>query len=106
VAAQVLAYLENGMTRVPGVRIGVEPPLEWVSPGIIRPGDVPAARGRALLWASEHRSFPRVSVSQGGRVIARRRLSWPASPGRVFRIPWDLFRSVRSDAGDVTVAVS
>jgi thioredoxin reductase len=105
VSAGVLRYLEHGAARVPGVRLRAEPPLEWVSPAIIRPGDPPPARGRALLWGAEYRPWPRVVVRQDGRIIARRRLSWPLSPGRVFRVPWDFFRNVQPDAGEVHIAL-
>jgi hypothetical protein len=47
-----------------------------------------------------------VAVRQGGRIIARRRLPWPVSPGRVFRVPWDLFSQVDPEAGDVVVGLS
>lgn len=90
----------------PAVRLRAEPPFTWVAPGLIRPGEIPPTRGHASLWASEHRAFPRVTVRQGGRVIARRRLSWPVSPGRVTRIPWTLFTRVDPAAGDVTIGLS
>jgi thioredoxin reductase len=106
VAAQVKQYLDSGGERRPAVRLRAEPPFTWVAPGLIRPGDVPAPRGHASLWAREHRPFPCVTVRQAGRIIARRRLPWPVSPGRVFRVPWDLFRQVDPEAGDVTIALS
>ncbi len=90
----------------PAVRLRAEPPFTWVAPGLIRPGEIPPARGHASLWASEHRPFPRITVRQGGRVIAQRRLSWPVSPGRVTRIPWTLFTQVDPTAGDVTISLS
>lgn len=77
-----------------------------MSPGLIRPGDIPPTRGHASLWACEHRPFPRVTVRQGGRIIARRRLAWPVSPGRVFRVPWDLVSQADPDAGDVVIGLS
>jgi len=43
---------------------------------------------------------------QGGRIIARRRLAWPVSPGRVFRVPWDLVSQADPDAGDVVIGLS
>jgi thioredoxin reductase len=106
VAGQVRRYLEREGPPRSAVRLRAEPPFTWVAPGLIRPGDVPAARGHASLWANEHRPFPRVAVRQGGRVIARRRLPWPVSPGRVFRVPWDLFSQVDPEAGDVVVGLS
>jgi thioredoxin reductase len=106
VAGPVQRYLEHGGPGRPAVRLRAEPPFIWVTPGLIRPGDVPATGGHASLWACEHRPFPRVTVRQGGRVIARRRLAWPVSPGRVFRLPWDLFRQVDPEAGDVVIGLS
>jgi thioredoxin reductase len=106
VAMQVKNFFRTNGMLAPAVRLRAEPPFTWVTPGLIRPGDVPATRGHASLWASEHRPFPRVTVRQGGRVIARRRLPWPVSPGRVFRVPWDLFGPVDPEAGDVVVGLS
>ena len=106
VARQVRRYLERTGPPRPAVRLRAEPPFTWVSPGLIRPGDVPAARRHASLWAGEYRSFPRVAVRQGGRIVARRRLPWPVSPGRVFRVPWELFSQVDPEAGDVVVGLS
>ena len=108
VSGPVQRYLDSDPDHRPGVRLRAEPPFTWVAPGLIRPGDVPVTRGHASLWASEHRPLPRVTVRQGGRTIARRRLPWPVSPGRVFRVPWDLFRHVDADtdAGDVVVGLS
>jgi thioredoxin reductase len=106
VAAQVAGYLENAAEPLPAVRVTAAAPFTWVSPGLIRPGDVPPARGRALLWGDQYRPFPRVEVRQQGRVIARRRLPWPVSPGRVFRVPWDMFGGVDPGAGDVLIGLS
>jgi FAD dependent oxidoreductase len=105
VSAEVLRYLKHGPARVPSVRLRAEPPLAWVSPGIIRPGDPAPARGRALAWGTEYRPWPRVVVRQDGRILARHPLSWPLSPDRVFRIPWDFFRNVHPDAGEVDIAL-
>jgi thioredoxin reductase len=106
VVGPVLRYLAQDEPDRPAVRLRAEPPFTWVTPGLIRPGDIPAPRGHASLWAREHRPFPVVTVRQGGRIIARRRLPWPVSPGRVFRVPWDLFGQADPDAGDVTVGLA
>jgi thioredoxin reductase len=98
--------LDHDRPPGPAVRLRAEPPFTWVAPGLIRPGEIPPTRGHASLWASEHRPFPRVTVRQGGRVIAQRRLSWPVSPGRVSRVPWTLFTQVDPDAGDVMIGLS
>ena len=106
VSGQVTRYLNHDGVNRPAVRLRAEPPFTWVAPGLIRPGDVAAARGHASLWACDHRRFPRVTVRQGGRIIARHRLPWPVSPGRVFRVPWDLFGQVDAGAGEVVVGLS
>lgn len=106
VSGPVQRYLDSDPDPRPAVRLRAEPPFTWVAPGLIRPGDVPVTRGHASLWADEHRPFPRVTVRQDGRIIARRRLPWPVSPGRVFRVPWDLFRQADPEAGDVIVGLS
>jgi len=59
-----------------------------------------------LAWPAQYRPLPRVVVEQGGVVVAARRLPWPAAPGRVFRLPWDLFSGVEPGADDVTVGLS
>ena len=105
VVGPVRRYLDHGRTSRPAVRLRADPPFTWVSPGLIRPGDIPPTRGRASLWACEHRPFPRVAIRQGGRIIARRGLAWPVSPGRVFRVPWDLVSQADPDAGDVVIGL-
>ena len=105
VVGPVRRYLDHGRTSRPAVRLRADPPFTWVSPGLIRPGDIPPTRGHASLWACEHRPFPRVAIRQGGRIIARRGLAWPVSPGRVFRVPWDLVSQADPDAGDVVIGL-
>jgi thioredoxin reductase len=105
VAGPVRRYLDHGRPSRPAVRLRADPPFTWVSPGLIRPGDIPPTRGHASLWACEHRPFPRVAIRQGGRIIARRGLAWPVSPGRVFRVPWDLVSQADPDAGDVVIGL-
>jgi hypothetical protein len=62
--------------------------------------------GEQLISRQEHRPFPRVTVWQGGWIIAQRRLPWPVSPARVSRVPWNLFTQVDPDAGDVVIGLS
>jgi hypothetical protein len=106
VAEPVRRYLDQDRAYGPAVRLRAEPPFIWVAPGLIRPGEVAAPGGHASLWASEHHPFPRVTVRQGGRSIAERRLPWPVAPGRVCRIPWNLFSQVDPEAGDVAIGLS
>lgn len=106
VATQVRAYLD-GAERPPaeGVRIQAEAPLRWVAPTILRPGDPAPARGRLLLWTDALVRIPKVSARQGDRVIGRKTLPWPASPGRVFRIPSNILDGVDPEQGPVTISI-
>lgn len=94
-ARQVMSWLAG--ERVPEVaaRVVADAPFTWVSPGLVRTGDVAPARDRVLLWSSEYRAFPKVVVRQGSRVLSRRTLPWPVSPGRVFRLPWSMLEPAR-----------
>lgn len=86
-----------------GVRIEADAPFRWISPGWYHPGLTPS-RGRLLAWVEESRSPSAVvTAKQDGRVVGRKRLPWPAAPGRVFRVPWSLFDGVRGDAGPVSL---
>lgn len=101
----VADFLRTPVWAGGGARIRVEAPLRWISPGRLERGDESPARGRYLLWTDELIRLPRVSVHQGGGVVASRVLPWPASPGRVFRVPAGLFADVDPGGGDVTVSV-
>jgi hypothetical protein len=85
------------------VRLIAGDPFRWIAPGLLRRGDVAPARGRLLLWSERLVRFPELSVWQGGTEIARRRMPWPAAPGRVFRVPASVLAHVDFSAGDVTV---
>ncbi|MCW2641936.1 MAG: FAD-dependent pyridine nucleotide-disulfide oxidoreductase [Dactylosporangium sp.] len=105
VTAQVLAWLANRQPPADGVRIVADKPFRWVAPSLLRPGDPAPARNRLLLWTDELVRLPHVVVRQDGVAIAHRRLPWPASPGRVFRIPSSLLRDVNPTGGDVHVGL-
>ncbi len=77
-------------------------PLRWVSPSRID-GPARPPRGRLLLWTDRFRAFPRVTLVQRGRVVARKRLLWPAAPGRVFRVPSSILSRLDSADGDVEI---
>ena len=109
VADQVATFLHSPVTAdrpQAGVRIVAAPPFRWVSPGVLRPGDPAPPRGRLLLWTDRLIRFPNVSVVQDGQVVATRRLSWPASPGRVFRIPSSILDAVDPTRGGVIVGLA
>ena len=94
-ARQVMRRLAGEQAPTTAARVVADEPFTWVSPGLVRTGDVAPARDRVLLWSSEYRALPKVVVQQGARVISRRTLPWPVSPGRVFRLPWSMIEPAR-----------
>jgi hypothetical protein len=105
VAQHVLRYLErNGHdTAEGGVRIEAGSGLKWITPGILVPGVQPA-RDRLLAWPHRQTLMPTVTVRDGETTIARRRLPWTASPGRVFRIPTAIL-AIAKCGGTMTIDV-
>ncbi|WP_019634942.1 NAD(P)/FAD-dependent oxidoreductase [Actinomadura atramentaria] len=107
VADRVLDHLAGGGAADPrGVPLVADAPLRWVAPGLLRPGDPAPPRGRLLLWTDELVRVPRVVLTQDGRELSHRTLPWPASPGRVFRVPWSVVRRVRPGGGPVHVGLA
>jgi hypothetical protein len=106
VADQVNRYL-SGAAGEPteGLRLRPGPALRWLSPGLLRAGDPSPPRGRLLAWTDHLVRYPRISVSQEGKVLTTKRLPWPASPGRVFRIPASVLSAVDPAGADVTVDI-
>jgi NADPH-dependent 2,4-dienoyl-CoA reductase/sulfur reductase-like enzyme len=105
VAAQIQAYLAGHRPPRGGVRLLAEAPLRWISPGLLRPGDGGPPRDRLLAWTDTLLRSPVVTAHQDGTLLASRRLSWPASPGRIFRIPARIVARADRDGGPVTVTV-
>ncbi|MFF0223738.1 NAD(P)/FAD-dependent oxidoreductase [Streptomyces sp. NPDC004629] len=105
VAEQVIGHLNGRPRPADGVRLVADAPFRWVAPQILRPGDPAPARDRLLLWTDEFVRFPRVTVRQDGRVIARRALTWPAAPGRVFRVPYGVLSGVSAAGGPVRIGL-
>jgi thioredoxin reductase len=106
VAAEVGGYLRGRRPSPEGVRIHADAPLRWVAPTIMRPGDPAPARHRLLLWTDTLVRIPKVVAHQGGRVIARKTLPWPASPGRVFRVPSSILDDADLRGGPVTLSLA
>ena len=107
VAASVLSFLSNAEALRPrSVRIRASEPFRWIAPGILREGDGAPARDRFLLWTDELVRFPRIRVMQDGAAIGSGRVPWPASPGRVFRLPASLLSRVDFGGGDVFVRLA
>ncbi|MDH6196313.1 thioredoxin reductase [Mycobacterium frederiksbergense] len=105
VAAQVRRYLGGAVTPDRGIRIEAAAPLRWVAPGLLRPGDPAPARNRLLLWTDHLVRIPKVVARQDGKVIGRKTLPWPASPGRVFRVPSSILDAADLGGGPVTLSL-
>ena len=105
VAEQVRTWLTRPRDVPPGIRLLADRPFRWIAPSLLRPGDSAPARSRLLLWSDELIRLPHICITQDGREIARHRIPWPASPGRVFRLPFTLLDAVDRCGGDVTIAL-
>lgn len=106
VASSVETYLRAGDRRSSALRLLVDPPFRWVAPGLLRAGAGVPPRGRLVLWADSFHRTPHVQARQGSTLLARRRLPWPLSPGRAFRVPWGLVSGADPDGGDVTLSLA
>ena len=105
VAEHVLAYLAGTRPARAHVELVAQAPFRWVAPRVLRPDDPTPPRGRLLLWADRYVPFPKVVLRQNGKVVARKRLLWPAAPGRVFRVPSSILDGIDHDAGTVTIGL-
>ncbi|MGV0735599.1 NAD(P)/FAD-dependent oxidoreductase [Mycobacterium syngnathidarum] len=105
VAAHVRRYLNGAAAPDDGIRIEAAAPLRWVAPGLLRPGDPAPARHRLLLWTDTLVRIPKVVARQGGTVIGRKTLPWPASPGRIFRVPSSILDKADHRGGTVTLTL-
>jgi thioredoxin reductase len=105
VAGAVLRHLSRAVAGQSNIRIGAAAPFRWVTPQLIDP-DTPPPRGDLLLWSDQYERFPVVRAVQDGRVLRQRRLPWPASPGRIFRVPADLVSAAVASRGPVTIELA
>ncbi|MFI6513233.1 NAD(P)/FAD-dependent oxidoreductase [Streptosporangium sp. NPDC050855] len=105
VARSVVAWLDGVTPPAEQVRLLADAPFRWVSPEVFRPRDPAPARDRLLLWSDRYIPFPRIVLRQEGRVVARRRVWWPAAPGRVFRVPAGILAAVDPGDGPVHIGV-
>lgn len=106
VTQHVLDWLSGYPAASETVELHAAEPFRWVTPGLLRPGDPAPARDRLLLWSNELVRHPRVLLRQDGKVIARRRIPWPASPGRVFRVPWSTCSVIDPKGGPVQIGLT
>lgn len=109
VAKQVRGYLNRrpgyGPADTPRIRLVAGDPFAWVAPNVLTPGAPPPSRGKLLLWPRELSNLPVVEATQDGRRLDRRRVPWPAAPGRVFRVPFDLVSGFDPTGGEVRVGL-
>ena len=106
VADTVISFLGGSPTPEVSFSIVAGATLRWVTPSVYRFGDVAPARNRILGWVDSYIAFPRVELRQQGTLVATVRTWWPATPGRVFRIPATILKTVDPTKGEVTVSVS
>lgn len=84
VAAAIADWLDQGGWPRAWVDIEVAAPLQWSAPARAVPGEV----GPLRLQSGASVTTPRISMTQGSRVLWRGRLPW-VRPGRPFPIPGD-----------------
>ncbi len=105
VVAGVQRWLGAADERPAPLRVTAAAPLRWVTPQLVDLA-VPGPRGHLLLWCDELHRLPVVLARQGGVVLARRRVPWPAAPGRIFRVPWDLVESADPAGGEIVLELA
>lgn len=106
VAKHVVSYLSGDRPAGTPIGLTAEAPFRWVAPSLLRQHDPAPPRRRLLLWSDRYVPFPEVVLRQNGTVIARKRLWWPAAPGRVFRVPSSLLSHINWTAGAVTIGLA
>ena len=104
VARSIRAWLAHPMTPRQEVEITAGSGLAWVTPGRWQDHASPA-RGRLLAWPEVPSLIPTIVARQGGHDVGRRRLPWPAAPGRMLRIPAAVLAHVQSGGGPVELSL-
>jgi hypothetical protein len=105
VAQHVRAYLDGYTPSSSHVQLHAQAPFRWVAPAVVRPGDPAPPRKRLLLWTDEYVPVPKLVLRQDNRIVARKRIWWPAAPGRVFRVPSDVLDAINPRGGQVTIGL-
>jgi hypothetical protein len=106
VADHDVAYLDGAGPSGEQIQLRAEAPFRWVAPAVLRQDDPAPPRHRLLLWSDKYVPFPEIVLRQNNTVVARKRLWWPAAPGRVFRVPSDLLHQIDWQAGPVTIGLA
>jgi thioredoxin reductase len=104
VARSVVRQLGGAPWPAAPVPILCDPPLQWVAPNAVSPGQGAVARDRFLLRAAEELIHPLIAITQGERALLRRHLP-RLVPGRSGRLPTDWAASVDPDGGPVRIRV-
>ncbi|MFI7067497.1 NAD(P)/FAD-dependent oxidoreductase [Kribbella sp. NPDC050124] len=104
VADQVRKWLDTRSSAGASVPLVAGPPFRWVAPGLLRADDPAPPRDRLLLWPEELIRLPTVTVEQAGQVLVRKRVPWPAAPGRIFRLPAGMLDRVDLAGGPVRIS--
>lgn len=99
-------WLTAGAGPWPTDAVPVEPhgALRWVTPGRLRARERPNA-GRLVLAADTFARWPRLRVTQGGRVLAAGRSRTPVAPGRPFTIDAAFVDRIDPAAGPVSIGL-
>lgn len=106
VAEHVVSYLRGDRPAGAPLSLTADAPFRWVAPALLRQHDPAPPRRRLLLWSDTYVPFPEVVLRQNGTVIARKRLWWPAAPGRVFRVPSSMLSQINWNDGAVTIGLA
>lgn len=104
-ASRILEHLQGRGPQARPIAIEVAEPLRWVSPSAYSPDGPLPSRNRLITWVDDFIRWPVVTVTQDGRLIKRKRILWPAAPGRAFRIPASVLKGVDKSGGTITVSV-
>jgi thioredoxin reductase len=101
-AASILDWLDRESWSEPVVPIVCEAPLRWIAPNAVGRAPPPPPRRRFLLRAETWLRFPRLEISQGGRVLWRGRVD-RIIPGRSTSLPWEWIARVDLAEGPIHV---
>lgn len=106
VTPHVLRYLDGDRDGRTAVELQPGSGFRWLSPSRFHPGEPGPARGFLLLWPDRLQPRPTIIARQDGREIGRLTTWWPAAPGRVYRVPYQLLADASRTGGPVSVEIA
>jgi len=86
VARSVMKFLDGSVAPVATLNIGVEPPLQWITPDRIGVGTAPP-RDRFILRSDASHFRPTLEVTQGERLLYRYTVNHWVGPNRSVCLP-------------------